>query len=141
MVRRYAEPVDVRPERRTDGRQAPTLPVARPALRGAGRARALAGAPGLVGRRGGPGAPRGRATGATVRGARVRAGRTGQEVRGPRVDSPAEREVWRVEASRGRVYGSGVYDLCRDAAHADPWRRSCGSRTEPVAPWPVPAGP
>ena len=25
-----------------------------------------------------------------------------------------EREVWRVEASPGRGFGSGVYDLCRD---------------------------
>lgn len=27
-----------------------------------------------------------------------------------------EREVWRVEASRGRVHGAGVYDLCFDWA-------------------------
>jgi hypothetical protein len=26
----------------------------------------------------------------------------------------AEREMWRVEASRGRASGSGVYDLCLD---------------------------
>jgi len=26
----------------------------------------------------------------------------------------AEREMWRVEASRGRGHGSGVYDLCLD---------------------------
>jgi hypothetical protein len=26
----------------------------------------------------------------------------------------AERELWRVEASRGRLYGSGVFDLCFD---------------------------
>lgn len=26
----------------------------------------------------------------------------------------AEREVWRVEASPGRAYGSGVFDLCFD---------------------------
>jgi hypothetical protein len=26
----------------------------------------------------------------------------------------AEREVWRVEASRGRLHGGGVYDLCFD---------------------------
>jgi len=25
-----------------------------------------------------------------------------------------EHEVWRVEASRGRAFGSGVYDLCRE---------------------------
>jgi hypothetical protein len=25
-----------------------------------------------------------------------------------------EREVWRVEASRGQVHGAGVYDLCFD---------------------------
>lgn len=25
-----------------------------------------------------------------------------------------EREVWRVEATRGRVHGAGVYDLCFD---------------------------
>jgi hypothetical protein len=28
----------------------------------------------------------------------------------------AEREVWRVEATRGRQHGSGVYDLCFDWA-------------------------
>ncbi len=28
----------------------------------------------------------------------------------------AEREVWRVEASAGRVHGIGVYDLCFDWA-------------------------
>jgi hypothetical protein len=28
----------------------------------------------------------------------------------------AEREVWRVEASPGRVLGAGVYDLCFDWA-------------------------
>lgn len=28
----------------------------------------------------------------------------------------AEREVWRVEASRGRAHGSGVFDLCFDWA-------------------------
>lgn len=28
----------------------------------------------------------------------------------------AEREVWRVEASRGRAFGAGVYDLCFDWA-------------------------
>ena len=27
-----------------------------------------------------------------------------------------EREVWRVEASRGRAFGAGVYDLCFDWA-------------------------
>lgn len=36
------------------------------------------------------------------------------EVRGPRVAVAPEREVWRVEASRGRVHGSGVFDLCRE---------------------------
>lgn len=25
-----------------------------------------------------------------------------------------EHEIWRVEASRGRAFGNGVYDLCRD---------------------------
>lgn len=33
----------------------------------------------------------------------------------------AEREVWRVEASPGRVHGSGVFDLCFDWA-AGSWR-------------------
>lgn len=28
----------------------------------------------------------------------------------------ADREVWRVEASRGRAHGAGVYDLCFDWA-------------------------
>ncbi len=27
-----------------------------------------------------------------------------------------EREVWRVEASQGRTFGSGIYDLCRDVS-------------------------
>jgi hypothetical protein len=27
-----------------------------------------------------------------------------------------EREVWRVEASPGRLFDSGIYDLCRDSA-------------------------
>jgi hypothetical protein len=30
----------------------------------------------------------------------------------------AEREVWRVEAGCGRVFGLGVYDLCRDPGRA-----------------------
>ena len=29
---------------------------------------------------------------------------------------PGEREVWRVEASRGRDHGAGIYDLCFDWA-------------------------
>lgn len=37
-----------------------------------------------------------------------------------------ERDVWRVEASAGRTFGNGVYDLCRDAADpsltAQAWR-------------------
>ncbi|WP_088289348.1 DUF6504 family protein [Kineosporia sp. A_224] len=45
-----------------------------------------------------------------------------QEVRGPRVALAPEREVWRVEASRGRVHGTGVFDLCREGARADGWR-------------------
>ena len=32
----------------------------------------------------------------------------------------AEREVWRVEASRGLAHGAGVYDLCFDWG-ADGW--------------------
>ena len=36
------------------------------------------------------------------------------EVRGPRAAAVPEREVWRVEASRGRVHGTGVFDLCRE---------------------------
>jgi len=31
-----------------------------------------------------------------------------------------EREVWRVEASRGMAFGSGVYDLCRPVPAAAP---------------------
>ena len=37
----------------------------------------------------------------------------------PALDSSAlsaEREVWRVEASPGRAFGAGVYDLCFDWA-------------------------
>jgi len=33
---------------------------------------------------------------------------------GARTALAQERDVWRVEASRGRVHGSGVFDLCRD---------------------------
>lgn len=29
-------------------------------------------------------------------------------------DMAGEREVWRVEATRGQVHGAGVYDLCFD---------------------------
>jgi hypothetical protein len=29
-------------------------------------------------------------------------------------DMVGEREVWRVEATRGQVHGAGVYDLCFD---------------------------
>ena len=32
------------------------------------------------------------------------------------VERAAEREVWRVEATRGRQHGSGIYDLCFDWA-------------------------
>lgn len=31
----------------------------------------------------------------------------------------ADREIWRVEASRGRSFGSGVYDLCIAGAAGD----------------------
>lgn len=31
-----------------------------------------------------------------------------------------EHEVWRVEASRGRAFGCGVYDLCRDLSATAP---------------------
>ena len=34
----------------------------------------------------------------------------------PSPSGSTEREVWRVEASPGRVAGSGVYDLCFDWA-------------------------
>jgi hypothetical protein len=37
-----------------------------------------------------------------------------------------ERDVWRVEASAGRIFGTGVYDLCREPADptltAQDWR-------------------
>ncbi len=33
---------------------------------------------------------------------------------GARTALAQEHDVWRVEASRGRVHGSGVFDLCRD---------------------------
>ena len=52
----------------------------------------------------------------------------GAEVRllapGTRVPLEGEREVWRVEASPGRVFGTGVYDLCRSGAAppTDAWR-------------------
>jgi len=50
---------------------------------------------------------------------------------GPVTGAPAvldhEREVWRVEASAGRIFGNGVYDLCREpegdpAPTAQAWR-------------------
>jgi hypothetical protein len=34
--------------------------------------------------------------------------------RGPSRTPSLDREVWRVEASAGRVAGSGVYELCRE---------------------------
>jgi hypothetical protein len=37
----------------------------------------------------------------------------------PAVAEATEQEVWRVEAAPGRVAGTGVYDLIRDA---DGWR-------------------
>ena len=40
-------------------------------------------------------------------------GAVGQAVLGSAA-LPAEREVWRVEASPGRLHGSGVFDLCFD---------------------------
>ena len=46
-------------------------------------------------------------------------GRSGEGVRvltpGTRVVLDHERTVWRVEASAGRMYGVGVYDLCQGA--------------------------
>jgi hypothetical protein len=44
------------------------------------------------------------------------AGRPGTATSGsaPAVDTVGEREVWRVEATRGQVHGAGVYDLCFD---------------------------
>jgi hypothetical protein len=53
----------------------------------------------------------------------------GPTVAGLPMDSTAlslERELWRVEATRGRVHGSGVFDLCFDwsaagAAGASGW--------------------
>ena len=59
------------------------------------------------------------------------AGPVGRPRHGP-ADGPArsalgqEHEIWRVEASRGRSFGSGVYDLCRDLPVTGPdpggWR-------------------
>lgn len=40
---------------------------------------------------------------------------SGANALAPETEVPTgEREVWRVEASRGQAYGSGVYDLCFD---------------------------
>lgn len=39
---------------------------------------------------------------------------------GTQVALDHEREVWRVEASAGRTYSTGVYDLSREPAAADP---------------------
>ena len=39
---------------------------------------------------------------------------TGAAVPGASVTLDRERDVWRVEASAGRAFGNGVYDLCRE---------------------------
>jgi Family of unknown function (DUF6504) len=41
---------------------------------------------------------------------------TGGEVSSDALDD--EREIWRVEATAGRMFGNGVYDLARDGAVA-----------------------
>jgi hypothetical protein len=127
MVRRYEEPVEVRPA--PDGERPGSflwhgrLYVVRDVL-GHWRERrawwASAAARAVHGdgeERSGPGGPgQGPGTGPDA------VPDDEQEVRGPRVALAPEREVWRVEASRGRVHGSGVFDLCREGAHADAWR-------------------
>jgi hypothetical protein len=40
---------------------------------------------------------------------------------GTRVRLDHEREVWRVEASAGRAFGSGVYDLSRSGTSPAAW--------------------
>ena len=49
-------------------------------------------------------------------------GRSPRDVPGGQVRSALgeEHEVWRVEASRGSAFGSGVYDLCRDLSVTAP---------------------
>ena len=42
------------------------------------------------------------------------AGPTTGEARPGIATLDGEREIWRVEASRGRAAGSGIYDLCFD---------------------------
>ena len=46
----------------------------------------------------------------------VETGAWWQDVRGDSSALSSEREVWRVEASPGRMAGAGVYDLCFDWA-------------------------
>jgi len=36
----------------------------------------------------------------------------------------SDREVWRVEASRGQAFGTGVYDLCAVQPHPQPQSQS-----------------
>ncbi len=43
-----------------------------------------------------------------------------------------ERDVWRVEASAGRMFGNGVYDLCREPG-GDPSPTAQGWRLVQVA--------
>ena len=45
-------------------------------------------------------------------------------------DLAQEREVWRVSASPGRAYPSGIYDLCREPAGV-----ASASRESPGAVW------
>ena len=44
------------------------------------------------------------------------AGAGGSPASGTATTLERERDVWRVEASAGRTFGKGVYDLCREPA-------------------------
>ena len=100
-MRQYDDPVEVR---RGRGRGPRPVPVARPAVEGARRARALGGDRPVVAVRRRPGGDR--------HGRRRRAGA------GSAADLLAERELWRVEAGRGVQVADaetyGVFDLSFD---------------------------
>jgi hypothetical protein len=98
MSRRYADPVDVQRVVR-DGRTTPTSFLWR------GRLYVVRGVLGHWWER--------RSWWTSAAGRAVHGEGEAPSTDGPRsAGLGADREVWRVEASRGRAFGTGVYDLC-----------------------------
>jgi hypothetical protein len=125
MVRRYAELVDVRGASQADGLQAPTAFVWRDRLyvvrevvghwreRRAWWSGAAAQALHGDGQADRNGHPDGNGHSA---GHRDGDGRGDGAVAPPVDELGSEQELWRVEASRGHSYATGVYDLCQDVS-------------------------